>query len=363
MGRVCSGGASVQSFGKTYSKIFSARFLFARVLVPIAMLAAGGCFSRRVLADSDVALRETAQRLAERIAAIPGLHGPLRLEWHPDAKWSEGESGHWQKILRDEFERRSLNLTEDPGGPALDVFAVDTPTQVVLTAKTRVSERDEVRIVAVARAMLPPGSLPVAPVRLERQMIYESPDRILDASSPWNGAEGGLELLLYRNFEILALRVDSKGAVKQTVSLNPANLKPSRDPRAEMTPRGGVVSVELQGEVCEFSWESPAEVKCHAEKPAATGKSVWRAAPLLTSPCDGSSWKLRNSGSEPNAREVLQVIPDGTLRESSAAVLSEFPGPIVGTNGEQNPSSALVVVKNLRTGNYEIYKITLACGN
>jgi hypothetical protein len=60
---------------------------------------------------------------------------------------------------------------------------------------------------------------------------------------------------------------------------------------------------------------------------------------------------------------VLQVVPDGALRESSAAVLSEFPGPILGTNGEQSASSALVIAQNLRTGNYEIYKITLACGN
>ena len=351
------------SFGKTCSKILSAQFLFPRVLVPIATLAAGGYFSMPALADGDVILRETAQKLAERVAAILGLYGSLRLEWHPDAKWSEGESNHWREILRGEFEKRPLNLTEDAGAPALGVFAVETPTQVVLTAKTRISDRDEVRIVAVARALLPPGSLPVAPVRLERQMIYESPDRILDASSLWNGAEGGLALLLYRNFEIVALRVDSGGAVKQSVSLNPANLKPSRDPRAEMTPRGAVASVELLGKSCEFSWESPADVKCHAEKPAAAGKSVWRGATLLTSPCDGSSWKLLNSGSEPNIREVLQVVPDGALRESSAAVLSEFPGPILGTNGEQNPSSALVVVQNLRTGNYEIYKITLACGN
>lgn len=353
----------MQSFGKTYGNIFSAHFLFPRVLVAILMLAVGGCFSRRVLADNDVALRETTQRLAERIAAIPGLHGSLRLGWHPDAKWSESESEHWQKILRDEFEKRSVNLTEDAGAPALDAFAVETPTQVVLTARTRVSDREEVRIVAVARALLPPGSLPVASVRLERQMIYESPDRILDASSLWNGAEGSLALLLYRNFEIVALRVDSRGEVRQSVSLNSANVKPSRDPRAEMTSRGGVVSVELPGRVCEFSWESPADLKCHGEKPAATVKSVWRVAPLLTSPCDASSWKLLSSGSEPNARDVLQVVPDGGPRESSAAVLSEFPGPILSTNGEQNPSSALVVAQNLRTGNYEIYKITLACGN
>jgi len=194
-------------------------------------------------------------------------------------------------------------------------------------------------------------------------MIYETPDHILDASSFSNGAEGGLVLLLYTNFEIVALRVDTKGSVKQSVSLNSANLKTSRDPRAEMTPRGNIVSVELSGKACEFSWESPADVKCHAEKPAAPDRSVWRGATLLTSPCDGSNWKLLSSGSEPNTREVLQVVPDGPLRESSAAVLSEFPGPILSTNGEQNPSSALVVARNLRTGNYEVYKTTLACGN
>jgi len=353
----------VQSFGKNHWKIVSTPLVFVRLFIPIAVWAIICCFYGAVLADGDAALRETAQKLAERVAAIPGLHGAWRFEWHPDANWSEEESACWQEIVRSEFEKRALSLTEDAGAPALDVFAAETPAQVVLTARARVSERDEVRIVAVARVLLPPGSMPVAPVRLERQMIYKSPDRILDASSLGNGAEGGLAILLYRNFEIVALRVDPKGAVKEGVSLNPANLKPSRDPRGELTTRGGSVSVQLPGKSCEFSWEARGEVKCRAERPSPANKSGWRGETVLTSPCDGSSWKLLRSGSEPNAREVLQVVPDGALRESSAAVLSEFPGPIVGTDGEQNPSSALVIAQNLRTGSYEIYKITLACGN
>jgi hypothetical protein len=121
--------------------------------------------------------------------------------------------------------------------------------------------------------------------------------------------------------------------------------------------------IQLPGKVCEFSWEAAAEVKCHGERPASAAKSEWRGEVRLASPCDASSWKLASSGSEPNAREVLQLVPDGARRETSAAVLTEFPGPIVGANGEQNPDSALVIARNLRTGNYEIYKITLACGN
>ena len=353
----------MQSFGKNHWKTVRAQFLFARVLLPLAVWAGTCCFSSPAQADNDVTLRETAQKLAERVATIPGLHGALRFEWHPDANWSEAESARWQAILKGEFEKRTLSLTEDAGAPALDVFAAETPTQIVLTAKMSLSERDEVRIVSMARSLLPSGSLPVAPIRLERQKIYDSADRILDASPLNNSEDDGLAILLYRNFEIVALRADLKGAVKETVSLNPANVKPSRDPRAELTMRGSSVSVLLPGKVCEFSWEAPSEMKCHAEKPSPSDKSGWRGQTLLASPCDGSSWKLLSSGGDPNAREVLQVVPDGAIRETSAAALSEFSGPIIGTNGERNPSNALVIARNLRTGNYEIYKITLACGN
>lgn len=352
----------MQSFGTTNCKPFSKRFHFSLILIPV--LALTWCaLTGPAAADGDSVLRDSAQKLAERVAGIPGLRGALRLAWHPDANWSEGESAHWREALKGEFERRSLNLTEDAGAPTIEVFAAETPTQVVLTAKTRILDREEIRIVTVGRATLAAGPPPVVPVRLERQLIYQSTDRILDATSFGNSQEDGLALLLYRNFEIVAVHIDSKGNVKQIVSLNPANLKPSRDPRAELTAIGNVASVALPGKACEFSWEAPGELKCRAEKPAATEKVGWRGDTLLTSPCDGSGWKLLTSGSEPNAREVLQVVPDGALPDSSAAVLSEFPGPILGANGEQNSSSALVITRNLRTGSYEIYKITLACGN
>ncbi len=354
----------MQASEKPFRPKTSRHHVFKRALVLLAGMFAVATISQRVFAvGDDAALQDAAKRLAERVASIPGLHGPLRLEWHPDASWTEGESGRWKEVIEDALERRSLDLTEETSATAVALFAEETPTQVVLTARARFADRDEVRIVSIARVLLPPSTLPVAPIRLERQMIYESPDRILDASSLWNGDEGGVAVLLYRDYEIAAVRVDAKGTLKQTVPIASANLKPTRDPHAEMTPRGSMVAVQLWGKSCEFSWGSSSDAKCHADKSASTGKPVWRAPTLLTSPCDDSTWKLVGSGNEPNAKDILQVVPEGTLQESSAAVLSEFPGPILNTNGEQNPSSALVVSRNLRTGNYEVYKITLACGD
>ena len=357
------GGASVQSSAESFKQKRMCRVVFWGAILLLGVWAAVHEVHLYVLADSETPMKETMQKLADRVAAIPGLRGALRLDWRPDEKWSEGEATHWQDTLQKEFDRRGLQMSDDVAASPLTVYAVVTPTQVVLTAKTRVGERDEVRIVAVPRTSLPPAELPVAPVRLERQLIYESAERILDASSLWNGAEGGLTVLLYKNFEVMALRVDAKGEVKQTVTLNVSGLKPVRDPHAEIVPHGGQVTAQLWGQACDFSWVSPAEAKCHAEKAPAPGKSIWRMNTVLASPCDEANWTISQPSSDPTVRDVLHLVPDGATQGGSADVPSEFPGPVLSVNGEQNPSSALVVARNLRTGNYEVYKITLACGD
>ena len=338
------------------------RPLFLGALLLLGALAAIYSPGQRVFADSDAALKDTARKVAERVAAIPGLRGPLRLEWHPDEIWSEGEGTRWQDALRDAFDRRALQLSEDAAAPALAIYAAETPTQVILTAKAHLGDREEIRIVAVPRVSLPPAELPVAPVRLERQLIYESPDRILDASSIPNSEDGGLAVLLYRNFEAAAVRLDANGVLKQTVALN-ANLRPTRDPRGEITLHGSAASVQLWGKICEFSWDATGEAKCRAEKSNTSANLGWRTDAVLVSPCDDTNWTIVEPAGEPTARAVLRLVPDGATLGSSSTLTSEFPGPVLNVSSEQNQTSALVIARNLRTGNYEVYKITLACGD
>ena len=337
--------------------VFSIRFARIRILAMFVL------FGMPAWGAETNEPQDTLRHLVERIAAIPGLHGSLRLEWHASPGWSEAESEQWQELFESECSRRSVVLSGELNAPVLVIRVEQTPSIVVITARTLVADREEVRIVSVARSVLPPSILPVSPIRIDRQMIYESPDRILDASSLWNGAEGGLALLLYRNFEVVAIHLDQKGEVKQSISLSSAALKPTRDPHADLVAKGNSASAQLWGKVCDFSWESTSDVRCHAEKPVGASKNTGRAATLLTSPCDANDWKLVVSSNEGKGKDVLQIIPDGSLQENSAALVSEFPGPILKINGEQNPSGALVVSRNLRTGNYEVYELTLACGN
>jgi hypothetical protein len=308
-------------------------------------------------ATESTSLDAAVGQLVERIAAIPNLRGPLRLQFLQDANFASDTGKGWQETFRKEMEQRHFTLSEDQGATLVRVGLAETPTQLVLAASARVADLDEVRVVALPRTTLRAANFPVAPIRIERQLIYQSSDRILDASSLGNGAEGGMALLSYRNADLSALRLDASGQVTQTVSLSAAGAHLSRDLRGELTVRANDAVAFLPGKSCEFSWTSPVAAKCHSAKPA------WRTATVLTPSCDAGGWKLLADGSDWTSPDVLQVVPDDSSNEGSAALLSDFPGPILGISGEQNPAGALVVTRNLRTGNYEVYKITLVCGN
>ena len=301
-------------------------------------------------------LDDATRLLADRIAAIPNLHGSLRLEFAGGDGLATSSGKPWQESFRKELEARHLSLTEEPSAPALRVAVTATPTQWILAASVRSTDHDEVRFVSLPRASIRSATLPAAPLRIERQLVFESPERILDASSLANGSEG-IALLVYRNGELTALRLDAAGAVKQSVAIVAADIHPSRDPRGELSAQGGNVDVLLPGKICSFGWTSAGEVKCRPAKPA------WRGTTVLAPPCDPAGWKLVSDGLDWTTPEMLQVVPDGSSREGSGAILSELPGPILTVNREQNPASALVVTRNLHSGNYEVYRITLACGS
>jgi hypothetical protein len=118
-------------------------------------------------------------------------------------------------------------------------------------------------------------------------------------------------------------------------------------------------SIVFSEKSCPFTWTAAnAEIPCHA------AKFVPRAPTVLTPSCDSGAWKLLADGADWTTPDLLQAVPNDPSQKGSAAILSDFPGPIISISAEQNPSpSAFVVTRNLRTGNYEVYKVTLACGN
>jgi hypothetical protein len=313
--------------------------------------------ARPCVATQDNAFEDALRQLADRVAAISNLHGPVRLEIQQDADLVVNIGTDWQDMLRSELDKRHLNTTVEASAPLLRVALSETPTQIVLAANVRLADRDEVRLISFARAALRTADAPVVPVRVERKLIFESDDKILDAAWLPAGPDSGIALLTYRSGEWTALRLNAGGEIIQTIALPLETAHASRDPHGELNAQGNEEEVQLPGKSCKFSWAAAGDVKCHASKP------IWRDAAILAPPCDAGQWKLVANGKDWTTAEVLQVVPQGAVRNGSAPLLADFPGPILNVNQRETSSSALVTTRNLRTGNYEVYKITLACGN
>jgi hypothetical protein len=318
-------------------------FLLLLALVPL-----------RASADGN-ALEDAARQLAEKIAAIPNLHGPVRLEITDDPNSLAGDLS-WRDMLRKELEKHHLAVTGDNTAQLLHIFVSKTPAQLVFTATARVADKEEVRILAIPRAALALSNPPAAGLRIEKQLLFESSDRIIDVSAQPEST-GGMDVLVAKTGELLAFRLDSAGAIKQIIAFPSASVRAGRDFRAELSfPEGNSAAV-LPGRICEFSWSSASEVKC---RPA---KASWRAPTQISSPCAAQKWKLLSGESDWTAADQLRLVADGEAQPEASAAFSGFPGPILSINAEENPSSALLVTQNLRTGNYEVYKITFVCGN
>lgn len=297
------------------------------------------------------------RQLVERVAAISNLHGPVRLEIQQDADLAANIGTDWQDMLRSELDKRRLSTTGEATAPLLRFALSETPTQIVLAAIVRISDRDEVRLISFARTSLRTTDAPVVPVRLELQLLFESTDKILDATLLPAGPDGGIAVLSYRSGEWTALRLSAGGEVVQTIALPVESAHPSRDPHGELNAQGTEEEVQLPGKSCKFSWVAAGEVKCRTAKP------VWHDAAMLAPSCDAGEWKLVADGKDWTTAAVLQVVPEGSSRNGGAPLLSDFPGPILNVNAQEHSSNALVTTRDLRTGNYEVYRITLVCGN
>jgi len=302
-------------------------------------------------------LGDALQQLADRVAAIPNLRGPVRVQFFQEGAFAAETGKDWQEAFRKGLEKSRLSVTEDAGATLLRVGLAETPTELVLSAGVRVNDIEEMRFVTLPRTTFHAANLPVVPVRIEKQLVFQSADRILDAAVYVEGKESGLLLLAYRGTDLSVIKTDGSGASRQFASLAAAGVRTARDLRGEVSAAGNEATVTLPGRSCRVGWATAEDVNCGGAKPA------WRTAVVLTPTCDSGGWKLSADGADWSAADLLQVAPDGAGRKGSAALLSDFPGPILSIAAAEIPAAALVVTRNLRTGNYEVYKVTLACGN
>ncbi len=365
-------------------------------------------------------LTDAARELARKTAALvsPGVSVKIayrNLSSLPDSELT---------AVRRQFEAAmGATTAENPAAIEARVSLSENTSQYLLVEETHKGEQQEVWIASWKRS--PSSPVPISGVLLDKRLVWEQEEPILDISfsSPGMLVLSGTRLASY-------VRQGERWEMQQAVTLTPSRPWP-RDLRGRLRATGNRIEAFLPGILC--SGSPPGQFECRqSDEPwvlesgsraillanflpgrnyfdgrlvlqDGTRKSIapfysaaafgqpgniawvlalvdgrkqildnslepisgvapWGSDIVGTSaPCGGGSQILATrptDSNEPDALEAFGVVNGAAVAASSPA---SFPGPITAL-WPAGPTSALAVARDLSTGKYAAYLVTVACG-
>ena len=333
--------------------------------VPLAAVACAAFFSLfnltttiPVAAQPD-ALEDGVERLAKRAAALPHERR-MSLLWTNHSALSEQRVERLRVAFAAQIEAAQVRLAQGETAPALRVAIEQTPTQIVFTATVPGEGSTSVAIEEVTRSAAGSDASPVNSVRLEKELLWQQETRILSADLLPAGADGGSRLVVLTEENLLVYGGGPGNWKLENTKMLPGPWQAQRSARGQLivaTESNGRVGVLLPGRRCEADVADDSAMAC------ANVTTEWPSGRLMALPnCGAQTWWLKSDGMDWTEEDRLLLRSAGAGKEAAAAELG-FAGPIISVSGGDSAGTATAVARNLNSGNYEVYRVALACGN
>jgi hypothetical protein len=307
-------------------------------------------------------LEDSARELARKIAASLPLQEGVSIEMRNDSSLSPNEFASVEQTLRDELENLKVPIsTTGTAAVNLKITISENMKGLLLTVEIFHGGASQVILMEASRGLGFHIASYMMPIVLHSKIIWEGPERILDAATVTG--PGGFPRLILLLRDALEIR-DSAGNIMDTVTF-PSVSTLVRDPRGKLETAGNITQVVIQSEACNVDTDTLELLGCHA----ATGREteVGEEVPNdLRSPERGLEILMPQNGcgaalatgpgdyTQTDWVQAFSVKPPGLAISNKL----DFPGPILALRGGSGGSRA--IVRNLKTGNYEAY--SLSCG-
>ena len=306
------------------------------------------------------ALEDCVERLARRAIALPHERR-IALVWTNHAGLSDERSEKLRELFVTRLEAAQIRLIQGEAAPALRVSIEQTPTKLVLAASVPGEGVTSVAIEEVARTLVESDKRAANVVRLEKELMWQQQTRILSAVLP-GYAEGAEKKMLLLTEDAVMVYGEESGEwkLRDTKAL-PGPKQPPRAARghvviAEEKPDAAVIL--LPGRRCEVSWADDSAVACVA------AGAEWPSGRLLANPgCDAQTWWLKSDGTDWTSEDRLLLRSSGAGGGSAPVAEMSMTGAVFSIGAGSNAASAAVVVRNLVSGNFEVYRVGLVCAN
>ena len=313
----------------------------------------------RVCAES---LEDAAHELAMKVC-VAAHKQPVKVAWRESPQSSGYLSDRRKKAFLDQISACGMEAAENSDAPILTVTVQVTPSKVLLMASSTEALSPQIYVIEVPRASLFVARETAPAPQLKRELLWQQ-EKPIQSALEWQDPTTG-ERFLFLLSESLFMRFDFESGVWKW--MDSAQFLPlARRPRA-----GEVslfyshakerVELVLGKKVCDL------DLTLHFSYPC-TGTEVEDRSTQLSSTCDESPRYLvtgKGDYTQTDRITLASTAGAGTAAagEQTYAGSVDMPGPVLDISVAENAKAAAAVVKNLSTGDYEVYRITAVCSN
>jgi hypothetical protein len=348
----------------------SPRFLRSTSLRIVLVFGLALLTAQRLLAETPEGIVRT---LAQRVAEMRELPEKLAVEWNNVSSLPEAQSLLFREVFVQELGTRRTIVPANAGAPLLRISVRETPTDFLLVAEETGLSGEPVRMASLSKTLFLPTMARGAGFRLVKKLLWQQPQPILDARefSASAGTPAGIFLL---KTDALAIYREADERLSTVQELGFGNYRYiSRDLRGQLQKNndGGLratlpnLTCLLRGpEASSGRWTMTCSTNGgagHWTGANAAGGDAEPDAVAMASSCDGRTWKLLSGESDWTRPDRLLLVGAGMKGDEAVAAL-EFAGPVLRVASAEDAQAALTVVFDLTSGNYEVYRVAIACG-
>jgi hypothetical protein len=311
---------------------------------------------------------EAVRALAEKIAAALPAHSTLSLDVKNISSLTSSDATGIRQALRSELNRRGFRAASaTSAGTKIEVTLSEGFAGYVWVARWRDKEDEQVAIVAAPRISGAGDDKIRNSLSLESKLVWQQPARLLD----------------------FALLADSNDSHFTLVTLEPDRLifhssadSPQRSSTAVAIPHRKPLARDVRGTINVGGRAQVADAQCKGDFEKADGiicapsndmgGSVMEQrikipghedseSALLAEGCGGRPITLVSGTGDWTQTDSIQGYVMSGAQGSASGTPIEFEGPVLAMHSEQKRNVARVIVRNLKSNNYEAYTVTATC--
>jgi hypothetical protein len=307
-------------------------------------------------------LEDSAREFAQKIAASLPARESVFFEIRNISSMRFEDAYRIEQALTAELQNRGFRILSSVATFNVVVTLSENVKDFVWTAEILHGGTSHAVLQVVSHSDAPSRSADAFPLRLASEQFWVGSERPTDAAKM--AAPNGDQLVVVLLAETLVIQNGSK-SIENRIHI-PAKLDAydQREPWGTLSQNGNSVEIVQARRVCTATLETYALAECRdsdanlgsgGDGPAQTGGQN----ELVLTKCTKETTFLVTGTGDDTQTDSLQVL--GTMKSSIKSNQVNFSGPVVALRGNSSGTPARAIVRNLQTGNYEGYLLSISC--